>query len=143
MNCLSWPSNISSTPVEVAERNNPLFFRCKKLRPGSGGAGQYRGGLGQDVEIDIESDEDIAALFVVERTRFAAPGVGGGAAGGLGFVEINGKKVDSRRPHFVRRGDTIRFGTPGGGGYGDPAERDAQAADRDRLMGYVMPEAAE
>ena len=121
----------------------PALLSLQEIAAGLRRRRTIRGGLGQDVEIDIESDEDIAALFVVERTRFAAPGVGGGAAGGLGFVEINGKKVDSRRPHFVRRGDTIRFGTPGGGGYGDPAERDAQAADRDRLMGYVMPEAAE
>src|SRR5437660_1639996 len=46
---LSWPSNISSTPVEVAERNSPLFFREKRLRPGSGGPGRFRGGLGQDI----------------------------------------------------------------------------------------------
>src|SRR5262249_61615992 len=43
---LSWPSNISSTPVEVAERQSPLFFRYKRLRPGSGGDGRQRGGLG-------------------------------------------------------------------------------------------------
>ena len=137
VNCLSWPSNISSTPVEVAERNNPIFFRCKRLRPGSGGAGQYRGGLGQEIEIDIEADDDIAALFVVERTRIAAPGLGGGEAGGLGFVEINGRPVDNRRPHFVRRGDTIRLGTPGGGGYGPADARNPADRDRDRKLGYA------
>ena len=45
-NVLSWPSNISSTPVEVAERNSPLFFHYKRMRAGSGGGGRYRGGLG-------------------------------------------------------------------------------------------------
>jgi N-methylhydantoinase B len=137
VNCLSWPSNISSTPIEVAERNNPILFRYKRLRPGSGGAGKHRGGLGQDVAIDVESDDDLAALFVVERTKFAAPGIAGGAPGGVGFVKINGQEVDNRRPHFVRRGDTILLGTPGGGGYGKPDERDPDAAARDRMLGYV------
>ena len=78
VSALSWPSNISSTPVEIAERANPIFFQYKRLREGSGGSGEYRGGLGQDIAIDIECEDDIAALFVVERTKFAAPGIGGG-----------------------------------------------------------------
>jgi len=60
-----------------------------------------------------------------------------GDPSGLGFVEINGERIDNRRPHFVRRGDTLLIGTPGGGGYGLPAERDPAARDRDRQMGYV------
>ena len=54
-NVLSWPSNISSTPVEVAERNSPLFFHYKRMRAGSGGGGRYRGGLGQDILIESRS----------------------------------------------------------------------------------------
>ena len=52
---LSWPSNISSTPVEIAERNSPLFFHEKRMIPGSGGAGKFRGGLGQEMRIENES----------------------------------------------------------------------------------------
>jgi N-methylhydantoinase B len=137
VSCLSWPSNISSTPVEVAERNNPIFFHHKRLRAGSGGKGKHRGGLGQDVLIEIESEEDIAALFVVERTRIAAPGLGGGEAGGLGFVRINGEDIDNRRPRFVRKGDTILLGTPGGGGYGSDNARPPEAREHDRAMGYI------
>ena len=137
VSCLSWPSNISSTPVEVAERNNPIFFRYKRLREGSGGDGQYRGGLGQDVAIDIESDDDIAALFVVERTKIAAPGLGGGMAGRHGFVTINGKTIDNRRPQFVRSGDRIVLGTPGGGGFGSANLRSTADRERDQKMGYV------
>ena len=62
VSCLSWPSNISSTPVEVAERNNPIFFHHKRLRQGSGGGGQYRGGLGQDV-----ADRDRVAMTTSPR----------------------------------------------------------------------------
>src|SRR5262249_42941385 len=117
--------------------NNPIFFRYKRLREGSGGDGQFRGGLGQDVAIDIESDDDIAALFVVERTKIAAPGLGGGAVGELGFVTINGKTIDNRRPQFVPRGDRILLGPPGGGGFGSANRRSTADRGTDLEMGYV------
>ena len=80
---LSWPSNISSTPVEIAERNSPLFFRHKRMRAGSGGQGRFRGGLGQDVLFESRSRRPIVLSFMAERTRFPAPGLAGGGAGGL------------------------------------------------------------
>jgi N-methylhydantoinase B len=133
----SWPSNISSTPVEVAERNSPLFFRHKRLRPGSGGAGRWRGGLGQDILMVCESDTPIVLSFMAERTRRAAPGFAGGGDGGLGDVQINGRSIDHRRQHVVSRGDTVLLRTPGGGGYGSPAERDPALVARDRALGYA------
>ena len=133
---LSWPSNISSTPVEVAERNGPLHFRYKRLRPGSGGAGRLRGGLGQDILIECESDTPIVVSFMAERTTFAAPGFAGGADGGLGDVQINGRSVDNRRQHVLKRGDVVLVRTPGGGGWGPPAERDPERVARDRDLGY-------
>src|SRR5207245_8252797 len=75
---LSWPSNISSTPVEVAERNSRLFLHHKRLRPGSGGRGRFRGGLGQDILIESESARPIVMRFMAERKRFPAPGLAGG-----------------------------------------------------------------
>ncbi len=136
-NCLSWPSNISSTPVEIAERNGPLFFHHKRLRPGSGGAGKHRGGLGQEVLIESLSETPIAVGFIAERTHFPAPGLGGGKPGGLGAVMINGKTVDNRLQHTLVKGDTILMATPGGGGYGDPVERPSRLSERDEAMGYA------
>ncbi len=133
----SWPSNISSTPVEVAERNSPLFFRYKRLRPGSGGRGRFRGGLGQDILFECESATPIVVSFMAERTKFPAPGLAGGGAGGTGDVRINGRRIDNRRQHVLKRGDTVLVSTPGGGGYGPAAKRDRRLAARDRLMGYV------
>ena len=136
-NATSWPSNISSTPVEVAERNSPLFFRWKRLRPDSGGGGRFRGGLGQDILIENESDTPIVASFMAERTKFPAPGFAGGGAGGLGDVRINGRRIDNRRQHVLRKGDTVLVRTPGGGGYGRPARRDPARVARDGHMGYA------
>ncbi|MGE0700478.1 MAG: hydantoinase B/oxoprolinase family protein [Hyphomicrobiaceae bacterium] len=134
---LSWPSNISSTPVEVAERSGRIFFRRKALRPDSGGDGQFRGGLGQTIELDCISDREMSAWPVTERTRFAAPGLGGGQSGATGRVLINGEAIDTRRMLLLKRGDRITIETPGGGGYGDPASRSPAARVRDRALGYV------
>jgi N-methylhydantoinase B len=134
---LSWPSNISSTPVEVAERNSPLFFHYKRLRPGSGGGGRLRGGLGQDILMESESTTPITVSFMAERTKFAAPGLAGGEAGGLGDVRINGRAIDNRRQHIVGRGDRILVKTPGGGGYGAERDRDPRLTARDRALGYL------
>ncbi|MBV9521833.1 MAG: hydantoinase B/oxoprolinase family protein [Alphaproteobacteria bacterium] len=136
-NCLSWPSNISSTPVEIAERNGPLFFHHKRLRPDSGGAGTRRGGLGQEILIESLSETPIAVGFIAERTRFPAPGLRGGAPGGLGAVLVNGAIVDNRVQHTLDKGDTILLATPGGGGYGAPEGRPRPQAERDRALGYV------
>src|SRR5439155_549867 len=100
-NVLSWPSNISSTPVEVAERQSPLFFHYKRLRPGSGGAGRFRGGLGQDILIESRSPRPIVLSVMAERTKFPAPGLAGGAPGGLGDVRINGTRIDNRKQHVL------------------------------------------
>ena len=66
--CLSWPSNVSSTSIEISEHIAPLRFHHKKLRPDSGGAGRHRGGLGQEILIESRSDTPIAVSFLAERT---------------------------------------------------------------------------
>jgi N-methylhydantoinase B len=139
VSCLSWPSNISSTPVEVAERNGPVFFGHKRLSEGSGGDGQFRGGLGQDVRITLEAEDGTSAFLMVERVRIGAPGLGGGASGAQGRVLINGVAADARVPHHLAAGDTITLTTPGGGGYGEPALREETARQRDAALGYTSP----
>ncbi len=136
---LSWPSNISCTPVEIAERQSPLFFHYKRLRAGSGGAGRFRGGLGQDILIESRSPRPIVLSVMAERTKFPAPGLAGGAAGGLGDVRINGRRIDNRKQHVLARGDRVLVRTPGGGGYGARGRRDTGLVARDRRLGYVGP----
>ncbi|HEU5321176.1 MAG TPA: hydantoinase B/oxoprolinase family protein, partial [Methylomirabilota bacterium] len=134
---LSWPSNISSTPVEVAERNSPLFFHYKRMRPGSGGRGRFRGGLGQDILIESRSPRPIVLSVMAERTTYPAPGLAGGGAGGRGDVRINGRRVDSRKQYVLERGDRVLVSTPGGGGYGPARARDRTLVARDRALGYT------
>jgi N-methylhydantoinase B len=136
-NVLSWPSNISSTPVEVAERNSPLFFHYKRMRSGSGGRGRFRGGLGQDILIESRSPRPIVVSFMAERTTFPAPGLAGGGPGGRGDVRVNGRRVNNRIQHVLVQGDRMLVSTPGGGGYGPPGRRDRARVARDQALGYA------
>jgi len=131
LSCLSWPSNVSSTSIELTEHIAPLRVHYKRLRPDSGGDGRHRGGLGQEVLMESLSDTPIAVSFLAERTAFPAPGVHGGEAGAPGILEMNGKVSDTKSQYLLKRGDTVLMATPGGGGYGDPAVRTdaARASD--------------
>ncbi len=135
--CLSWPSNVSSTSVEISEHIAPLRFHYKRLRAGSGGAGRHRGGLGQEIMIESRSANPIAVSFLAERTVFPAFGIEGGRAGALGALRINGQTVDPKRQYILREGDTVLLATPGGGGHGEPSARDPAALDADRAAGYI------
>jgi N-methylhydantoinase B len=135
--CLSWPSNVSSTSIEISEHIAPLRFHHKRLRPDSGGPGRHRGGLGQEVLIEGRSETPIAVSFLAERTVFPAFGVEGGAAGAPGELRINGERTDPKRQYVLRRGDTVLLATPGGGGHGDPRERDPAALAADLAAGTV------
>lgn len=115
---MSWPSNVSPTPVEVAERDSPFIFRRKALLRGTGGAGAQRGGDGQEITFQSVNDSPMSVVFLTERVKHAAPGLCGGESGARGAVLINGQPVDSRRQHLINPGDEVTLKTPGGGGYG-------------------------
>jgi N-methylhydantoinase B len=135
--CLSWPSNVSSTSIEISEHIAPLRFHHKKLRVDSGGAGRHRGGLGQEILIESRSDTPIAVSFLAERTIFPAFGIEGGGDGAPGELRINGTKTDPKKQYVLNKGDTVCLGTPGGGGHGDPATRSEAALAADVTAGYV------
>jgi N-methylhydantoinase B len=140
--CLSWPSNVSSTSIELSEHIAPLRFHHKRLRPDSGGAGRHRGGLGQEILIESRSETPIAVSFLAERTVIPAFGIEGGRPGATGALRINGEAVDPKRQYVLRHGDTVSLATPGGGGHGDPRARDPAALAADLAAGYVTGDAA-
>ena len=139
--CLSWPSNVSSTPIELSEQIAPLRFKYKRLRPDSGGAGKFRGGLGQEVFIESRSDGLIAVSFLAERTIIPAFGIEGGQPGAVGVLKVNGEQTDPKKQYVLKRGDTVYLATPGGGGHGDPSQRSRADLSRDLLEGYVTRKA--
>ena len=137
ISCLSWPSNVSSTAIEITEHIAPLRVHYKRLRPDSGGPGRHRGGLGQEIALESRSETPIAVSFLAERTIFPAFGIEGGKAGAPGVLRINGDKVDPKKQYVLSRGDTVILATPGGGGHGDPEQRDKLVRENDIRAGYT------
>jgi N-methylhydantoinase B len=121
----AWPSNVSNVPVELIERNGPLFVHRKQLRAGSGGEGKFRGGLGQEIEFEILSETPVGVIVMAERCRFPAPGLAGGEAGARGEVLIDGAEVDHRQNLVLHKGQRVLLRTPGGGGAGAVGGGDA------------------
>ena len=137
LNATSWPSNISSAPVEVIEQLAPVRVNFRRLRSGSGGAGRHRGGLGLETEFEILDEGPFRVGFNAERTRSPAHGLFGGEPGAVGELRINGKAIDIREQHQVSRGDRILVRTPGGGGVGDRAARPLELSARDSARQYT------
>lgn len=130
-------------PVEVMEAAYPVLYRQWALRAGSGGAGTHRGGLGAIYEIEL-LEESAEAFVFAERARFAPKGVLGGGEGALNRISYErgaGWETPPLASKVVgvqlRRGQRIRLETPGGGGWGEPADRDPEAAARDARLGYL------
>tara|TARA_R110002094_G_scaffold27163_6_gene40216 strand:+ start:637 stop:2283 length:1647 start_codon:yes stop_codon:yes gene_type:complete len=130
-------------PVEIMEQNFPVLYHRYALREGSGGAGKHRGGLGLDYEVELRRG-DARASFVMDHGRFGPQGALGGADGAVNEVEVWRDGVKYIPEHLskeqdipLRAGDRVRVRTPGGGGYGDPADRDPALAERDKRLGRV------
>lgn len=138
-NVLSWPSNISSTPVEMIEQLLPIRVHHRQLRQDGGGAGKFRGGAGQEIKFENCSSSPMVASFMAERTRAeaAADGLCGGRAGKPGEVLINGRACNAKAQQVIEPGGIVEMKTPGGGGYGAPADRAAHSVAADRRDAYV------
>lgn len=131
-----------SQPVEILEQRYPIIFDEFALREGSGGAGKYRGGFGVRYRARLLRGEGKAS-FLMEHGRFGPPGILGGKPGAPNVIRVcrGGNVIEpehiSKGEGFVLKpGDWIEVQTPGGGGYGDPAERDPALMERDRRRGY-------
>jgi N-methylhydantoinase B len=111
-------SNTLNTPVEALELAYPLRVERYALRPGSGGAGERRGGDGVIRELRVLADCRLSLL--TERRVHAPRGIAGGADGARGRNLLNGEELPSKVSREVRAGDVLRIETPGGGGYGRP-----------------------
>ncbi|HZD39236.1 MAG TPA: hydantoinase B/oxoprolinase family protein [Terriglobales bacterium] len=135
--------DVRNTPIELLESRYPLFFETFSLRENSGGAGRFRGGLG--VEIAVRPSYPALVNFNLERTRCAPWGLWGGAPGTIceAYVEKDSERVfvKKRTRYPVSAKDRVVFLTAGGGGWGDPLEREAELVAADLREGYISPQA--
>lgn len=142
-------STATIPPLEILEAAYPVIFTQWALRPDSGGPGRFRGGLGAVYEIELLEKQADVFLFG-ERGKFPPAGVAGGRAGAANrfhFEQDDGEHsppmVSKMIGIHITRGQKLRLETPGGGGYGEPAERDPQAVANDVRLGYVSRQKAE
>ena len=133
-------TNTLNTPIEALEAEYPLFVEAYGLRPDTGAPGEYRGGLGVERTLTVETDAVVSLL--TERRRHRPPGAEGGGPGAAGENRIDGEPVPAKTTQEVTAGTTVTVRTPGGGGYGDPADRAAGARRRDRANGKVTDDTA-
>jgi N-methylhydantoinase B len=139
----AFPSGVRTIPVEATESVAPVMFRRREFREGSGGAGKYRGGLGQVIELGGAEDMPVAMLCNFERINNPARGRDGGGLGAPGRVSlVSGKSIRSKGRQTIPGGDFIRLELPGGGGFGDPAARDPDQVALDVADGLITAETA-
>ena len=131
ISCLPYPSNISNTPVEVIENTIPVVVHTKAFRKNSAGAGKYRGGLGQRMDIELVADAPCKVAFLSERIKFAPQGMKGGKPGDTGRLELNGKPIHPKKNIVIQPHDVLSLCPPGGAGFWDPRQRDIQQIQND------------
>ena len=146
--------NCRNTPVEVLETKFPMRTLEYRLRPDSGGAGKYRGGLGSTRVMQVLAPE-MTVSALMDRTKTQAWGLFGGGQGAKGGIFVK-KKGDTRFRTFseafgtisnskfsrivLQKGDQVMLQSPGGGGYGDVAERPDESLETDIRQGFASPD---
>ncbi|UMP06256.1 hydantoinase B/oxoprolinase family protein [Amycolatopsis sp. EV170708-02-1] len=137
-----FPSGLRSTPTEVIETMAPLIQRERVLRTDSGGAGKWRGGLGQCTTMAARGEISWSVNGNVDRVHRPASGVDSGHDGAVGRFELTRGVLPSKSRVNLRPDDVVNVVLPGGGGYGDPVDRDPDAVLADVVDGYISVEAA-
>ena len=143
LNATAFPSGVMTMPVEATEHVGPVIIWRKELRPDSGGAGQYRGGLGQYMEVGARTGHefDIQAMF--DRIEHPARGRRGGSEGAATTImRDDGVPMKGKGKQFVPHGCKVMMAFPGGAGYGSVSDRDLTLVRRDLARGYISERTA-
>ncbi|MCW5774024.1 MAG: hydantoinase B/oxoprolinase family protein [Rhodospirillaceae bacterium] len=137
-----------AVPVEILEQRFPILMEEYALHEGSGGAGKARGGFGLKYKVRLRRGA-ARASFVMDHGRTGPKGAFGGEDGGVNKVAVEHAGKAYIPPHLskdqdiqVAAGDSITVMTPGGGGYGDPLQRDPALVARDVRRGYYTADQA-
>lgn len=143
LSATAFPSGIRGVPAEVIENISPVVMHRRELRPDSEGPGRQRGGFGQEMEIGVRSQMPWVLSAMYDRTRCPAQGIQGGGPGEAGAVSTaGGEGLHPKRQQRLEPGERIILSLPGGGGYGDPFERDPDLVAGDVNAGLISAERA-
>jgi N-methylhydantoinase B len=134
----AFPTNLRTVPIEVIESSIPLLVWRREYRPDSAGDGEFRGGVGQVVEIGGRDGAPFLVNAMFDRVDHPARGRNGGGDGAPGTVALaSGGQLRAKGQQVIPGNDRLRLETPGGGGLGDPGRRDPVKRAADRLSGLV------
>lgn len=143
MAATAFPSGVANVAAEVIEALAPVRILERSLRPDSGGAGRRRGGLGQVLSFEVRTAGTAHFAGMYDRVRNAAPGLDGGLPGAPGGITSDANiEIEPKRIVQLRPGTIVRLELPGGGGVGQPHERDPELVRADVENGYVTANAA-
>jgi len=142
-----FPANGANTPVEIFESDTPLIVEKRELIPDSAGPGKMKGGLGRSVVFRVPDDEYAPIPPVnlgIQSGRYQYPpeGLFGGKDGAKARFLINGEPGNPYGLTQVGPGDVVIMDAAGGGGFGDPLERESELVENDVADGYVSIERA-
>ncbi|MBZ9775786.1 hydantoinase B/oxoprolinase family protein [Mesorhizobium sp. CO1-1-8] len=138
LSATAFPSGVQTMPIEATEHTGPIVIWRKELRPDSGGDGEFRGGLGQILEIAATEGHEFDFSAMFDRVRHPAKGRDGGEDGIAGIVRLDdGTLMRPKGWQHVPEGRRLVLELPGGGGYGDPSRRSTEARAQDVSRGYI------
>src|SRR5262245_10562276 len=144
LSATAFPSGVRNMPIEVNEALSPLVVWKKEYRQDSGGAGEFRGGLGQVMEVGTTDTAPWALSAYYDRIQYPPHGREGGHDGMAGEVYLmSGSRFRAKGVQTVPQNDRVIIASPGGGGRGNPRKRDPAAVGRDVRLGFVTPDAAQ
>jgi N-methylhydantoinase B len=142
VSCLTFPVNVGNTPVEVLESEVPILVTKRALWKDSAGPGEFRGGFGQEFEVEVLGGnlgplDDILVSFRGGRFIHPVPGVQGGSGAPNGELYVNGERQEPGVQRTLGPGDRFLCRAPGGGGFGKPSKRSEAAIRQDLRAGLV------
>ena len=143
LSATAFPSGVRNVPVEVTEAISPLIVWRKEYRLDSGGAGEYRGGLGQTMELGLLQDAPFAFSALFDRIDYPPRGRDGGDNGGEGAIYLaSGSRLNGKGTQTIPRGERVVVDMPGGGGLGEARMRDPRRVVDDVRGGLVSKDVA-
>ena len=143
LSATAFPSGVRNVPIEVNEAISPIVVWKKEYRQDSGGAGEFRGGLGQVMEVGTLDPAPFAISAYYDRIEHPARGREGGLDGAAGAVTLqSGQVLRGKGQQTVPLNDRVIIAMPGGGGLGNPRRRPTAVVADDVRQGFISAEAA-
>ena len=156
LSAVGFPYTVRNVPIEQVETETPLLCLGRRFIADSGGAGLWRGGMGEEIIMttapgaDVDTSKTLLVSGAGGRLRYPPEGLFGGNPGSRAEIFINGEPLAEQSwsgtgsvEFRIRAEDTVTLRFPGGGGFGDPSERDHSVVEEDLRNGYITPGAAE